>query len=69
MVTARTSQPCAYGSLHLPHRSVNSTDVGQYSTAWGPLMAGALIASIPVAVVYTYFLDRFVAGFTMGAVK
>ena len=36
---------------------------------WGPLMAGALIASIPVAVVYTFFLDRFVAGFTMGSVK
>jgi multiple sugar transport system permease protein len=37
--------------------------------AWGSLMAGALIASLPVAVVYTFFLDRFVAGFTMGAVK
>ncbi|SPQ01577.1 Putative sugar ABC-type transporter, integral membrane subunit [Candidatus Sulfobium mesophilum] len=36
---------------------------------WGPLMAGALLASIPVAVVYTFFLDRFIAGFTMGAVK
>lgn len=36
---------------------------------WGPLMAGALFASIPVAVVYTFFLDRFIAGFTMGAVK
>jgi multiple sugar transport system permease protein len=36
---------------------------------WGSLMAGALIASLPVAVVYTFFLDRFVAGFTMGAVK
>jgi multiple sugar transport system permease protein len=36
---------------------------------WGPLMAGALVASIPVAVVYTFFLDRFVAGFTMGSVK
>jgi multiple sugar transport system permease protein len=32
-------------------------------------MAGALLASIPVAVVYTFFLDRFIAGFTMGAVK
>jgi multiple sugar transport system permease protein len=31
--------------------------------------AGALVASIPVAVVYTFFLDRFVAGFTMGSVK
>jgi multiple sugar transport system permease protein len=36
---------------------------------WGPLMAGALLASIPVAAVYTFFLDRFVSGFTMGAVK
>ena len=35
----------------------------------GPLMAGALLASIPVAVVCTFFLDRFIAGFTMGAVK
>jgi len=36
---------------------------------WGPLMAGALLASIPVAVIYTFFLDRFISGFTMGAVK
>jgi multiple sugar transport system permease protein len=36
---------------------------------WGPLMAGALIPSIPVAILYTFFLDRFIAGFTMGAVK
>jgi len=36
---------------------------------WGPLMAAALISSIPVAVVYTMFLDRFIAGFTMGAIK
>ena len=36
---------------------------------WGPLMAAALISSIPVAVVYTVFLDRFIAGFTMGAIK
>jgi multiple sugar transport system permease protein len=36
---------------------------------WGPLMAGALIPSIPVAVLYTFFLDRFIAGFTMGAIK
>ncbi|MBF0118558.1 MAG: carbohydrate ABC transporter permease [Desulfobacterales bacterium] len=36
---------------------------------WGPLMAGALIPSIPVAILYTFFLDRFISGFTMGAVK
>jgi multiple sugar transport system permease protein len=32
-------------------------------------MAAALISSIPVAVIYTMFLDRFIAGFTMGAIK
>jgi multiple sugar transport system permease protein len=36
---------------------------------WGPLMAGALLASLPVAVIYTFFLDRFITGFTMGAIK
>ena len=36
---------------------------------WGPLMAAALIASIPVAVLYSLFLDRFIAGFTLGAIK
>jgi multiple sugar transport system permease protein len=36
---------------------------------WGSLMAGALIAGVPVAVLYTFFLDRFVAGITGGAVK
>jgi multiple sugar transport system permease protein len=32
-------------------------------------MAGALIPSIPAAILYTLFLDRFIAGFTMGAIK
>jgi multiple sugar transport system permease protein len=36
---------------------------------WGPLMAAALVASVPVAILYTFFLDRFIAGFTMGAIK
>jgi multiple sugar transport system permease protein len=36
---------------------------------WGSLMAACLIASLPVAVMYNTFLDRFVAGFTVGAVK
>jgi multiple sugar transport system permease protein len=31
---------------------------------WGPLLAGALIASLPVAVLYTFFIDHFVAGLT-----
>ncbi len=36
---------------------------------WGSLMAACLIASLPIAFVYNLFLDRFIAGFTMGAVK
>jgi multiple sugar transport system permease protein len=36
---------------------------------WGELMAAALIASVPVAVAYSLFLDRFIAGITGGAVK
>jgi multiple sugar transport system permease protein len=36
---------------------------------WGSLMAACLIASIPVALLYNLFLDRFIAGFTVGAVK
>lgn len=36
---------------------------------WGEIMAGALLASIPVAVAYNLFLDRFISGITGGAVK
>jgi multiple sugar transport system permease protein len=36
---------------------------------WGSLMAACLITSIPISIVYNLFLDRFIAGFTVGAVK
>jgi multiple sugar transport system permease protein len=36
---------------------------------WGSLMAACLIASLPIAVLYNMFLDRFIAGFTVGSVK
>jgi multiple sugar transport system permease protein len=36
---------------------------------WGSLMAACLFASVPVAILYNVFLDRFIAGFTAGAVK
>ena len=36
---------------------------------WGSLMAACLITSVPIAIVYNLFVDRFVAGFTMGALK
>ena len=36
---------------------------------WQSLMAAAAIVAIPVGFIYNIFLDRLVAGFTMGAVK
>jgi multiple sugar transport system permease protein len=36
---------------------------------WGSLMAAALIASVPFAILYNLFLDRFIMGITGGAVK
>lgn len=35
---------------------------------WGSLMAGALCASVPVALVYSFFVEHYVAGMT-GALK
>jgi multiple sugar transport system permease protein len=36
---------------------------------WGALMAATLIPSIPLALLYNVFLDRFIAGFTGGAFR
>ncbi len=35
---------------------------------WGSLMAGALLGSVPVAIVYSFFVEHYVSGIT-GAVK
>jgi multiple sugar transport system permease protein len=35
---------------------------------WGPLMAGALLGSLPVAFIYSFFVDHYVSGLT-GSVK
>ena len=35
---------------------------------WGPLMAGALFGSLPVALVYSFFVEYYVSGLT-GSVK
>jgi multiple sugar transport system permease protein len=35
---------------------------------WGPLMAGALLGSVPVALVYSFFVEYYVTGLT-GALK
>jgi len=36
---------------------------------WGSLMAGAMVASLPIVVIYVWFLDYYVSGLTAGAVK
>ncbi len=36
---------------------------------WGALMGGCLIASVPIAIMYNFFVDRFIGGLTLGAVK
>ena len=36
---------------------------------WGPLMAGALLGSVPVAIVYSFFVDQYAQGLTAGALK
>lgn len=36
---------------------------------WGSLMAACLITSVPIAFIYNMFLDRFITGFTVGAIR
>jgi multiple sugar transport system permease protein len=36
---------------------------------WGSMMAACLIASVPIAIIYNFFVTRFVTDFTMGAIK
>jgi multiple sugar transport system permease protein len=36
---------------------------------WGSLMAGALLGSVPIAMIYSFFLDYYVSGLTAGAIQ
>ena len=36
---------------------------------WGALMAGAVLGSVPIVILYVFFLDYYVSGLTAGAVK
>jgi len=36
---------------------------------WQSLQSAVVLVAIPIALVFNAFLDRFIAGFTMGAVK
>ena len=36
---------------------------------WGELMAGAVLGSVPIVILYVLFLDYYVSGLTAGAIK
>ena len=61
LVTASTERTIPVGVL------VQLTRADFYF--WGPLMAGALAGSVPVALVYSFFVEQYAAGLTAGAVK
>ena len=42
---------------------------GQYQVPWGQVLAAAVVASVPVAIVVLAFQRRIVSGLTAGAVK
>jgi len=36
---------------------------------WGSLMAAGILGSVPVAIVYSFFVDNYISGLTAGATK
>jgi multiple sugar transport system permease protein len=65
-----------YALIFLTKSSVRTVPVGVISELirgdvfyWGQLMAGALLGSIPVALIYSFFVEHYVAGLTSGSVK
>ena len=65
-----------YALLFLSRSDVRTVPIGVVGELirgdafyWGQLMAGALLGSIPVALIYSFFVKYYVAGLTAGAVK
>ena len=65
-----------YALLFLTRSSVRTVPIGVVGELirgdafyWGQLMAGALLGSVPVALIYSFFVKYYVAGLTAGAVK
>ena len=65
-----------YALLFLSRSSVRTVPIGVVGELirgdafyWGQLMAGALLGSLPVALIYSFFVKYYVAGLTAGAVK
>jgi multiple sugar transport system permease protein len=55
------------------NRLLTSGVVGAFTAGdflvYGPMMAAATVASLPIAILYLLFTDRFVSGITAGATK
>ena len=65
-----------YALIFLSKSEVRTVPVGAITELirgdvfyWGQLMAAALLGSIPVAIIYSFFVEHYVAGLTVGAVK
>jgi multiple sugar transport system permease protein len=65
-----------YALIFLTKSSVRTVPVGVITELirgdvfyWGQLMAGAMLGSIPVAIIYSFFVEHYVAGLTSGSVK
>jgi multiple sugar transport system permease protein len=65
-----------YALIFLTKSTVRTVPVGVITELirgdvfyWGQLMAGALLGSIPVALIYSFFVDQYVAGLTSGSVR
>ena len=65
-----------YALIFLTQSTVRTVPVGVIAELirgdvfyWGQLMAGALLGSIPVALIYSFFVEHYVAGLTSGSVK
>jgi multiple sugar transport system permease protein len=65
-----------YALIFLTKSDVRTVPVGAISELirgdvfyWGQLMAAALLGSVPVALIYSFFVDYYVAGLTAGSVK
>src|SRR3989304_4791731 len=70
------TQEFVYGVTFIPASSNYTVSVGVPTFLvrgdvyfWGSMMAACLIASVPIAIIYNFFVYRFIAGFTVGAVK
>jgi multiple sugar transport system permease protein len=65
-----------YALIFLTKTDVRTVPVGAIAELirgdvfyWGQLMAAALLGSIPVAIIYSFFVEHYVAGLTSGSVK